>query len=492
MEILPKDDRLDRFLMDYLSVLNSYILAFIRTHPEIGTLVSGGKALNTMLKRKYQVTTLDWDISVWNPEYVDVIGSPLHSEARDQFGTKITNYLNKAIVKEKYRLEPIEKYWKVTVLEITYEIASYPFKHYSGFLYRVGHINISTSLGKEGIIDVVPLPRKEVPTTYAGINFLSLDDIVEDLTSLATLIPSKKDKYEQRLNRIEVARKNGGLSCNYYRYVLTHNYEKEETQEADDELRKCVKETIFGSLDPLYPRLLRMIPKRYIINRQDILNSYSYIYSLDKEARNIIRDYTSSKSSTWNLTLFHNALYPNEKVPEDPEINILKRIIDSAPPLEFDLQVYRISRYFFYFDKSNEQLKEGIVQYQATFISSSFDNELNISPFVDLFGICCCYVIKIPKGSRVLILGETSKFSSENEVLISPGCGLKIEDKGIRLVTSTPGAVFYNETTTYTCRYIEPSEMKKLGSSKCLGHDCLPDSNSDPKLWDKILKYQQS
>ena len=490
--------KIDNFLADYLSVLNSYILAFIRKQELIGHLISGGKALNTMVKRKFQVNTIDFDISVYDKAESQNPSSLSHSIVRDSFGQGITDSLNKALLIEKYRLEPIEKYHNIKVINITYGVANTPFKHYSGFTYKVGHVSIVTQeYGNQSIIDIVPLVREEDSVTYAGINFLSLDDIVKDLTNLMNLIPAKREKYSSRLETIRLAKENNGLSCNYYRYQLTHKYneinngeEDDNIRQADNNVKECVKNTIFGVLDPLYPRLLRMIPKRFIIDRDDILRNYQYIYSLSKEDRDIIKEYTGTKSASWNLLLFHNSLYPEERVIEDPKIAQLQRIILNAPPLESNMQVYRISRYYFFKNTSNENLKPGVRQYQATFMSTSYDNELSVNPFLDLFAICCCYLIKIPAGSKVLIIGEASKFSTEAEILLPYGCGLDIEKKSIYNTTSSPGEVFYNELTSYTCNYVTPAEMKKFGYDRtsCIGNDCVPTIGNE-KLWNKILKY---
>jgi hypothetical protein len=450
-----------------------------------------------MVKRKFQISTTDYDLSVFDKTAINILGSPKHEIARDIFGNQLLNVINEAIEKEKYRLEPIEEYHGINVETVTYATGEYPFTHASGLKYKVGHIYFHLSqYGKESVVDIIPLPRKEVPIVYGELNFLSLDDIEKELKFLIDNIPEQAEKYQSRLDKIEAARKKGGLSCNYYRHLLTHEQaNNEDVEEADTELRACVKNTIFGIIDPLYPRLLRMIPKRFIINREDILNQYRYIYSLDESARGIIKDYTNTTSGPWNLTLFHNALYPNEAVPEDPRIQRLQKIIMSVPPLEFDIQVYRINRYFFFKDVSNQNLKINTVQYQATFLSTTYDNELNVSPFIDLFSICCAYVIRIPKGSRVLVIGETAiaKYSTEYEVLLPIGSGLRIDDKAVHLVTSSPGAVFYNETTTYKCTYIDPAEMKKLKFDKaeCLGNDCVPHQNVNSKLWSKVHNYQK-
>ena len=96
------------------------------------------------------------------------------------------------------------KHYKVTSVAINYGVAKTAFTHYRGFQYVVGHISVQApEFGREGIIDLVPVPPLSDYLDYAGVNFLSLDSIEVELRTLIQADHPKRAKYETRLRKIE-------------------------------------------------------------------------------------------------------------------------------------------------------------------------------------------------------------------------------------------------------------------------------------------------
>jgi hypothetical protein len=474
-------EKLNEFLERLLSILNGTILTTLRYgYGDIDSMVVGAKAINTMVKRNYRTPTIDWDIHVWNGPYAKDLNSTTHSMVRDHLGKVLISALNTTIVTQKYRLEPLLKYYEVRDLKVTYEVADTVFQSYTGALYRVGHINLYSNKFKgESVIDLVPIPHVGDYVTYAGIKFLRLENIILDLKALTELpYHPKKEKYRARIELIRKAYENYSLSCNYYRYQLTHTGK----EKYEDVVERCVKKTVMGVVDPLFPRYDREIPKRFRISREDILAHYRYYFSLSSDSKESVKIYSGALSGTWNMILLHNLLFPKEKIAEPGDINLLQKAILEGPKLKQDVYVYKTARYFFLRGHSNYDLIPGIVEPQPFFNSTSYDNELNFSPFMDPFADCCAFVIRIPSGSNVLIIGEQSSVPQEAELLLPYGCGFYITDKKVKQVTSNPGEVFYNEITVYYVDYISPEVMRKRGGSlipKCIGLDCPNKTNDD-------------
>src|SRR5581483_6153178 len=122
--------------------------------------------------------------------------------------------------------------------------------------------------------------------------------------------------------------------------------------------------------------------------------------------------------------------------------------------------VFRTARYLF----REKDLVSGDVEHQYSFTSSTFDNHINPYGFMDVFSACCVYVIKIPKGSRgLLIIDRNSTFADEHEVLLGYNAELQIDDVQYEQVTYVdvidPTNIWFNEMKTYFATFV-PGKYK--------------------------------
>lgn len=311
----------ETFLINLLYILNdeiSLILSDFSNSTQIKALVVGTKAANVMLKKSYQFPTIDWDINVWNPS------STSHEIARDKLGRLLAYILNSALRVQRHRIQILLDQFYISNIEIGYDISPYLYTHYKGFSYHVGHVTVYTDrYSPENIIDLVALPHKGDYVNFGGVNFLKLVDIVTELKNLSDLPDHpKRLKYKARLETIRRAFIENGLSCNYYRYQVI----------PPPSFIQCIKDTVMGPIDPLYPPQLREVNRRYIINKSDIINHDKYFTSLPPlNYQGAVKQYTKS-SYVINSTLLTQALYPHISTSTIPAIPLLQRAILNAPP----------------------------------------------------------------------------------------------------------------------------------------------------------------
>jgi hypothetical protein len=451
-------DESELFLGDVMTVLNGQIIEILQQlSREVNVYVAGGKSLEVMLKREYMPgKTVDWDVNIASPDI-----NITNEEARDYAGEEIIKALTSLRTNYNFRLDLIEKKYDTKISEFKYEVNPNIFTAYTGDKYTIGHVDIVTDkYGLLGIVDLVPGSFFNVEDFIKidGINYLDIPALRQTLITLLELPKyKKKDKALKRIQAIDAALEEDGLSCNFYR---AHIVQKGEAYE--EELGTCMRSVVLGPQDPLLPHEVRLF-NRFNISDEDIRRHNKYFKELAPSKRKIVEAYTAGQSAAWNNKLNHNSLFPEEAYELEPEIQKLQNIILSAPPLTKDAYVFMVNRVFYipHEDRFNTDIEVGEVVKRHSFTSTTFDNEYNPRPFFDLFAPGVAFAIKLKAGSRVLIIGDNSKYKNEAEVLLPFNSNLVIEDKALEEVTYLDGSsLWYDEMVTYFCTY-KPEIRKK-------------------------------
>lgn len=440
------------FLATVLQILNITIIrklqrSWDKSNP-IDSMVSGGKAINVALDNEYKVKTVDWDINVWSKDHTQDKTNSAHLEFRDKFGREVTNDLREAIKRNYWRLEPIESHYSTKIIDVTYEINNKEFTSFYGDKYTIGHVNlIDERFGNNGLIDLVALPHITDYLTIDYVKFSDLTTVVQTLKDLITIPGHKKvEKNKKRLETIEKAIATDNLSCNYYRLF-----------ENKKQLEHCAKMTIMGPADPIVSSGLRPMP-RYKVSKTDIQTHAKYIESLSPSDKAVINEYVDN-SFPMSVQLYNFLLYG--KTPELlSEIEKLQKIILRSPKTTEDMIVYKATRYLFLKNGKECCFKDGDLMTQPIFNSTSMDNQMpKFGLFTDDFSNCCLYVIYIPKGSNVLIIGDKFDHPEEQEVLLPVGANFVLQDKSdaYSLTSIVEQSIFYDQKMTYLVKYQEPN-----------------------------------
>lgn len=449
----------DVFTSKVMYILNDKIIKSLQELPkDFYAVVLGGKALNALLKSEYKTNTIDWDIDIFsvNPKYTN-------QQARDYLGKQIVENLKDLVNQYGFRLNIIESYYKINIIDIVYQVNTKPFTSIYGETYTIGHVDLITDkFGPIGIVDIVPIkpqnPGKYI--TFDGVHYLGLAKITTNLIELInTKSYKKKDKARKRLSNIRKAVKKDGLSCNFYRFY----YKNEGLTKFASQLAECASNTVLGPLDPLV-KDNRIFPK-FNASLEDVKIHDEYYNRLPTSYKNVILDYTYKMSNKWNNQLTYNAFFPNDKVPQSKEINILQEIILNAPPTQNDMTVFMTNRYLIYPGKksSNYDFKKDQNVGFYSFVSTTYDNYYNPYPFIDLFAPGVAYAIKIPKGSRVLIIGKNSKYGNEREVILPYNSTIRIDEVKNKDITYQDGSeLWYQPMVTYDATLIDSPSKKTI------------------------------
>ena len=139
-------------------------------------------------------------------------------------------------------------------------------------------------------------------------------------------------------------------------------------------------------------------------------------------------------------------------------INNIQRIIYTSE-LNETITVYRASRSTIYKkDLSTYNLKVGGTYFQPVFCSTTiFKGARFLTDFSNFETGLAAFVIKIPRGSRVLYLKNCSTYQDEYEVLLPLGCGFKItgvdDNKYVK-----GGDDVYFKMRIYYADYVQPDK----------------------------------
>jgi len=416
-------------------------------------VVVGGAALNVYLDAAYRLTSMDWDLNVWDSSSGTADGGGTE-EAQRTVGEWMAAALEQAVVRERFRIDVLDAYYGVRLERVVYESNPNPFVLYTGETVTVGHVNmVVAGLARPwALIDVVGRAwASDDYVTFDGVNFLSPPLLVDDMRALIALKGYKKRaRTEAKLAAFFDAVAAGGLSCNYYGLVLralpvvlpsaacANNVQgdadtlEREVANALQRMVGCVRGTVLGPdtervlLSRLLGRAVAPRRPRFLVAPQDVAAHRAYIRALDPEARRTLAAYTYTWSAALNTGLLrHFALDPSG--PPSAAALVLQRALLGAPPLTHDAVVYRVARFVFFAGRSQCDLAVGHRQTQFTFTSTTMDNHANLGPFMDEFAPCCAYVIRVPAGSRgVLIIGAESALPGEAEMLLPALCALDI------------------------------------------------------------------
>ena len=444
MASLDTSEAEDAYVDSVMNILSVGVVRVLQVLPSpLRAMVVGGKAANIMLSQKYQIQSTDWDVHAWDQRYVKDRHNPAHQVARDQVGKLLSVSLSSMLKEARLRLVLLEEYYRSKIRRVLYDvrpvtlISSYDYESY----YGLGRVYLSTTgFGDIPVVDIMPAPEKGgIP--FQGVLFQDMENTIVTLRHMISDKVPKAPKHKRRLTAILQAKKQEGLSCNYYRYY-----------EMLKQLRACAQNTVIGPIDPLVSNVSRVIKQRFRYGQMDYVRQSSYLKTLSASDRKVIEAYTLDKSSLWNLRLLHSTLFKKSK-PLPVKIHRLQSIILQAPPLTQDMYVYRGTRFAFLGDHSNYELSKGI-EAVPTFLSTSLDNWINLHPFVDPFNACCAFVIRIPKGSRVLMAESASLFPDEREVILPFGSSVHIQRRRHHNITiETFGSLGYQELTTYYATY---------------------------------------
>lgn len=438
----------ENFLTNLLYILNddiSTILSGINNLSYCRAVVVGNKAANIALKRQYQLVANKWDINVGDPSGGE------HEKARDYLGTLFSTWLHGSLQSQRHRIQPLLDHFHLNSITVSYLTSPKTYLHYGGSKYTLGQVVIfMENFGQRSIINLAALLQSGNYVNYAGVNFLKLENIIYNLTQLSSIA-----KYRDQLLKIRHAYDNQGFSCNFHRTRANFS---------PSDFLPCVRNTIMGPPDLVFSPSLREISQRFRITSRDVFDHYKYFSSLPQPNKNYIMTYTTS-SYAINVALLNEYINSHLPISNIPEYEVLQNSILRAPPLTKDTYVYRVSRYLFLKTHSTYELVPGTIELQPTFVSTSFDNYLNYSPFVGSFSPCCAWVIKVPQGSQVLIVDRHSSVPEEHEVLLPYGCGFYINRRETKYITAGWDPVYYHEITVYYVDYISPSQVVTLNNN---------------------------
>lgn len=419
-------------------------------------VVVGGKALNAFLKPEYQLTSPDWDMNVWNSSNLD------DSSVRDEIGQMLAERLQATVEQQRFRIDLLDEYFDLHLERVEYSVNPRPFVHsITGEEFLVAHVNLIVRglQWPEALIDLLHLPHPERDyVNLNGVNYLNAESGVQQIRDLLDLPTySKRDRALDKIRLFEEAVADGGLSCNWYRY----QYAQTPDAALRSQLASCIADTAMGVPDTILmpqvnPYQLR---RRFHVGRADILRHHLYALFLSARVQNVLAQYTKLESVSINLRLLNHFLL-NTAAPVPAEARLLQRVVLHAPPLQRDAIVYKLGRFMFYQGQTNYGWQVGDVVQQYTFNSTTFDNYLDFQPFIDEGLPCCAFVIRIPRGSRVFIVGRQSSYPAEAEVLLPFGCSLRIDGKQTQNVTykgqTRRLGVVYNTMTVYRATYVPP------------------------------------
>jgi hypothetical protein len=179
--------------------------------------------------------------------------------------------------------------------------------------------------------------------------------------------------------------------------------------------------------------------------------------------------YSSLFGNPYNMKIYSD----NSKSINDL-INNIQRIIYTSE-LNEDITVYRSSRSTIYKKNvSTYNLKIGKTYFQPVFCSTTiYKGAQFLADFSNFESGLAAYVIKIPKGSKVLYIRNCSIYE-EFEVLLPLGCSFKINrvDDG-KYIKGEDGTYF--KTKIYYADYVQPNRN-------------IFDPSSGMK-WDYLLEY---
>ena len=179
--------------------------------------------------------------------------------------------------------------------------------------------------------------------------------------------------------------------------------------------------------------------------------------------------YSSLFGNKYDITLYND----NNDKQIYSLINNIQRIIYSSELLE-DIIVYRTSRSQIYSkETSTYNLKIGDTYFQPFFVSTTiYKGATFLTNFTNFETGLGAFVIRIPKGSKVLYINNCSLYK-EYEVLLPLGCSFKInavdDNKYVKGKNNT-----YYKLKIYYANYVEPNK-DIFGSSEV--------------KWDFIFQY---
>jgi hypothetical protein len=390
--------------------------------------IIGTQSINVMVDISYHLPNLQWDINVKNMADADYI----------------FNVIKQYIIDKKSIFDAFFDKYNYAIKEINIDKSLSLTKVYV-ILYERTH----KKLLHFNLINFTFLKLESRP--YLEINLVKYVDIKTIYNIIQRNIKRNiyrgplLQKMHERLRVINSAVENNGMSCNYYKYQFINTSETR----LKNNLTSCLKNISIGPHDYELPKKLQRADGRpqFRGSLLDVKAHDTYLRKVTPAIKKIILDYTNEGSKRMNSELIRYYNYESDVVSND--VLKLQETILLAPPLKEDLYVYRLSSIYFTGNTSTYNLQVGDIHYNDIFISTSMDNWYNPSTFVVPFSTCCAYVIKIPRGSHVLIINKHSTMPSEYEVLLPYNSKLKINRVAYTNITYATNHVWYNTTKTY-------------------------------------------
>lgn len=137
-----------------------------------------------------------------------------------------------------------------------------------------------------------------------------------------------------------------------------------------------------------------------------------YQYSITDRQRRVVRRFTGG-DFTWMNRHLRTGSETSDSILQ--KIDVLKETISSAPPLESEETLFR------FVSKSPSELgmQEGSIWEEKGFMSTSANDNYGSSQHTQ-------YIIKVPKGQKILYVSGISGHQSENEVILNAGSKFKV------------------------------------------------------------------
>lgn len=184
----------------------------------------------------------------------------------------------------------------------------------------------------------------------------------------------------------------------------------------------------------------------YLINIEPTENSYRWVYHFfglynnRQYGLNIIEEpYRQYMIFFRNPKKYHilrtEQKYQIYKDILEKYVRDLSSIINSSPPVKEDIYVYKVSSP--YSEILMQEEIEDISLVQKPFNSTTYDPELNFSPFLSS-DPCCFYKIKIQKCSHVLSISPIyHAYPFEKEILLPFGSNLILKNSSTAIINTS-------------------------------------------------------
>lgn len=138
-------------------------------------------------------------------------------------------------------------------------------------------------------------------------------------------------------------------------------------------------------------------------------------------------------------------------------IKILQKVILECPATKEEFNVYKVSSYYPQLPSPNPLEFTPTMVLQLPFNSTTISPNFNFAPFIKPESNCCFFVIRIPKGSRVLYVDQDfHAYPFENEIFLPFGCAFDI-------VSAKTETLNYIDPLSVNLERLQPQEDTQMG-----------------------------